>query len=537
MNLLKNIYIDSKILVKDLSFLINKPVIELIKDFFVNGISVKINDYLYFEYVKNILKKIYNINVFKSNNFELLENNNKFKKRTNTIFITVTGNVDNGKSTLIDFIIKKNNTKFEIGDITQNISIYDFIFLGKKIYLFDLPGHSLFNELINTNLSISDIIFYIISYEDNIDYKKINDVIKKFEKLSISIILCINKYDKFKFGKKYLNFKNEKFFISAKNGFNIKNLIKKTILIFNKKNKYLDLRNPGKGIIINSFLKNNTLITNLFIFKGILETGNYINFKYISIKILDFFLNEKKINKVESPSIVTIKNIQFPIETLFEINNIEKNNLIGIDYKDKYHNFYNFYIKVNTHNIGYSILEFYNNLKTNETINIVKLSIGKINDSDINYCLNFNCIIITVGILIENIFKQKILVNKIFFKEFNIVNDLIEYFKNFYKCDKIEKTIGKLKIKEIFPSGKLNKIAGCIVIDGEINIKNNIKIYKNLKLIFKGKIKSIKIKNQNKEIVIKNEECGILIKNFNNYEIGDIIESYIYINDKKYIEF
>ncbi|BAF35099.1 putative translation initiation factor IF-2 [Candidatus Carsonella ruddii PV] len=536
MDNIKNIYIDNKVLIKDLSFLINKPIEKLIKDLFLNGIFVKLNDYLFFENVKKICKKIYNIDVFKKENIKILENNNKLNKRTDVIFITVTGNVNNGKSSLIDFILKKNNVKFEVGEITQNISVFNFFFFEKKIYLFDLPGHSLFSKLININLSISDIIFYIISYEDNIDYKKINDTIIKFEKLSISIILCINKYDKFKFGKKYLNFKNEKIYISAKTGFNIKKLINTSILIFNKKNKYIDLNNPGKGIIVNSCFKNDVLITTLFIFKGTLETGNFLNFKHISIKILEFFVNEKITSKIESPNIILIKNIQFPIEVLFEISNTRKNYFIGIDYKDKYYNFTNFYIKVSTHNMGFSIMNFYNDLKLNESINIVKLSIGVLNDNDINYCLNFNCIIITVGILISSVLKQKILINKIKFKEFDLVNDLIDYFKNFYKCNKIEKTIGKLKIQEIFPSGKLNKIAGCKVIFGEVNLKNNIKIYKNLKLIFKGKIKSIKIKNQTKEIVILNEECGILIKNFNNYEVGDIIESYIYEYDKKYIE-
>ncbi|MBY0585408.1 hypothetical protein K5B08_00670, partial [Candidatus Carsonella ruddii] len=72
----------------------------------------------------------------------------------------------------------------------------------------------------------------------------------------------------------------------------------------------------------------------------------------------------------------------------------------------------------------------------------------------------------------------------------------------------------------IFPCGKNKKIAGCLVKNGYIEIENIIKVYKELKLIFQGKINYLKIKDKNTTKVVKNDECGINIKNFNDIEIG-----------------
>ncbi|XKS59457.1 hypothetical protein AB8Q20_00875 [Candidatus Carsonella ruddii] len=61
-------------------------------------------------------------------------------------------------------------------------------------------------------------------------------------------------------------------------------------------------------------------------------------------------------------------------------------------------------------------------------------------------------------------------------------------------------------------------------------MNNTIKIFKELKLIFQGKINSIRIKEKNVDKVEKGNECGILIKNFNNIEIGMKIISINYVN-------
>lgn len=48
---------------------------------------------------------------------------------------------------------------------------------------------------------------------------------------------------------------------------------------------------------------------------------------------------------------------------------------------------------------------------------------------------------------------------------------------------------------------------------------------RNNKVIYKGKIKSLKHLKNNINSANQGHECGILLDNFNNFEINDIIEA------------
>ncbi|AFP83742.1 putative translation initiation factor IF-2 [Candidatus Carsonella ruddii CS isolate Thao2000] len=528
---MKIIYINKKITLTRLSEILNINLSELLKIFFENSLFLNKNSLLSFEFVKNICKQLFNINVINKNNILPIFNNKLKKKRHNTIFVSIIGNVNNGKTTLLDFIFKIKKVNIEYGKITQDVYVNYIKFLKKKIFFFDLPGHKLFNNVVNNIINIIDVVLIILNYNEKIslDIKK---KIIKLKKKNIGIIICINKIDQNKNLNKYFYFDKEEILISAKIGFNIKNLITKIINLYNLNKKYFNFNYPGFGIIISTKIINKVIFTKLFLIKGILKINNFLFFKETSIKIENMFINTNEIKFCFSPNIIILKKIQIPIEDFFFIYKKNTNdNLLYKNYKEKYFNLENFYIKTDNYTIALSFINFYNNLKLNEKINIEKIIIGDFNETDLNYCLNFNCKIILINVNIKDDLKKKIIINNLFIKNFNLLNDLILYFKTKYFFNLIEIKKSTSIIKNIFPSSKNKKIAGCVLIKGEIFIKDTIKIYKNLKLLFKGEIESIKIDNKNVNKINNNKEFGIIIKNFNDIEIGLKINSYEYKNE------
>jgi translation initiation factor IF-2 len=69
--------------------------------------------------------------------------------------------------------------------------------------------------------------------------------------------------------------------------------------------------------------------------------------------------------------------------------------------------------------------------------------------------------------------------------------------------------------------------AGCRVLDGEIRRNASVRVVRAGEVVFTGEISSLKREKEDVRDVREGMECGISIKNFEAFEIGDIIESFV----------
>ncbi|BCG49300.1 GTP-binding protein [Candidatus Carsonella ruddii] len=516
---MNDFYIEEKVTLKKLSEIIKINEIEFVRKTFLKGISLKKNEILNFETAKTLCKDLFNINILKKNSFEF-----ETKLFNNNFYISIIGNVNSGKTTLLDFIFKTNISSKEFGKITQFVTVFELLFYNKKIFFFDLPGHKLFNKIIKTYVNISTIIFLIVSIDNDIN-KEYENIINIIEKNDINLIICINKIDKKTIEKIYL--KNLKTFkISSKNGYGVKNLICQSLESFKF---FKDFNNLYDGIIVNSYIKNGIFYTTLFLFKNTLKKNDFIYFSNEKIQLKNLYVHNTEKDKIISPCIFKTKSIIFPPDFFFGKNKNTLNKNSNNIYKENYFHFNNYYVKSSNHTIALSILDYYQSLKSNDKIKM-SVSLGDFNETDLNYCINFKCKIILISLNLNYSILKKINENNLFYKKFNLISDLIDYFVSLYKLDKIELITSKIIVKNTFPCGKNKKIAGCCVYEGCLNLNNTIKIFKELKLVFQGKINSIRIKEKIVDKVEAGNECGILIKNFNDIEIGMKIISINYVN-------
>ncbi|MFI4878716.1 MAG: GTP-binding protein [Candidatus Carsonella ruddii] len=484
---MKTYYINKENYVNEICNILNINKEKFIKNFFLNNRILIKN--IKFEKIIIYCKKIFNLNI--------LEKKVIIEKKINYYLISIIGDVNSGKTTLIDFIFKKNICFNEIGKITQFISMFNFNFNNKKIFLIDLPGHELFNIVINFFIKISNIIFIIVSIENEINnfYKNILILFNK----NIDIIICLNKIDIL---NKDFYFNNYKIFkISSKNGYNIKKLIINSVK--NCNNILID--DKFYGFIINSFIKKKDFYVNFFLIKGCLKLNDFIYFKKKNISINNISINNIFSNIVSSPSIFTVKNIEIPIEFFFSLEKsyFEKKNL--------YINF-NYFIKSSNHTSSISLLDYFEK----KNITNFKISLGNFNLNDLEHCINFNYKLFIININIDKIIKKKIIKNNIYLKEFNLIHDFIAFLEsNIYK-----KTIKSISlITNIFNINNII-VAGSKIIKGAIDKDDYVEIYNNNKNVFKGYINTLKNQNKNVLKINKIKEFGITFKNFDNIKIG-----------------
>jgi translation initiation factor IF-2 len=84
----------------------------------------------------------------------------------------------------------------------------------------------------------------------------------------------------------------------------------------------------------------------------------------------------------------------------------------------------------------------------------------------------------------------------------------------------------KAEVRNIFTVGKTLVIAGCMVTDGTVTRGSDVKIHRKGSVVHEGKIASLKRFKDDVKEVTTGYECGLNIKNYNDIQVGDMIESF-----------
>jgi translation initiation factor IF-2 len=87
-----------------------------------------------------------------------------------------------------------------------------------------------------------------------------------------------------------------------------------------------------------------------------------------------------------------------------------------------------------------------------------------------------------------------------------------------------ESIIGMVEIREVFKISKIGSIAGCYVQDGVIRRSSMVRVLRDNVVIHSGELDSLKRFKDDVKEVKNNFECGLSIKNFNEIEVGDMLE-------------
>ena len=95
-----------------------------------------------------------------------------------------------------------------------------------------------------------------------------------------------------------------------------------------------------------------------------------------------------------------------------------------------------------------------------------------------------------------------------------------------HEPEMVEKILGNLEIRNVFKLTKAGIVAGCYVLDGNINRNAKVRLIRDGIVIYTGVLDSLKRFKEDVKEVQKGYECGLAIQNFNDIKIGDIVEAF-----------
>jgi translation initiation factor IF-2 len=495
--------------------------------------------------------------------------------------VTIMGHVDHGKTSLLDYIRKANVVAGEAGGITQHIGAYKVTTnSGKQVTFLDTPGHEAFTAMRARGAKVADIAIIVIAADDAV-MPQTKEAINHAQAAGVPLVFAFTKIDKpgantdrVKEQLSVMNilvedwggkFQSQE--ISSKSGLNVDLLLDKVLL----EAELLELKaNPDKratGTVIEATLdKGRGIVTTVLVQAGTLRVGDPILAGSYSGKVKALF-NERgqkveeagpsvpvqvlgmqgaptagdKFNAMESEveaREIANKRLQLMREQGLRtqkhitLDEIGRRLAIG-NFKEL-----NLIVKGDVDGSIEALADSLLKLSTEEIqINIIGKAVGQISESDVLLASASDAIIIGFQVRPSPGARKLAEAEQIDIRLYSIIYDAINEIKaameGMLAPEFEEKIVANVEIRETFKITKVGTIAGCMVLDGKITRNSKIRIVRDGVVIYTGELASLKRFKDDVKEVAKGYECGLNIQNFNNIEVGDIVEAYEQVEVKR----
>jgi len=485
--------------------------------------------------------------------------------------ITVLGHVDHGKTTLLDAIRKTNIVEKEEGGITQKIGAYQVKHQGSEITFIDTPGHEAFSSMRVSGTSVTDIVILVVAADDGLMPQTIESI-NHAKNANVPIIIAINKcdlegadVDKVKgqltehdlivedYGGEVLSVE-----VSAIKGEGINELLESISLLSEISELESNSNLSGKGVIIESYNDpKKGPISTVLVKSGSFKQGDILVSGTNSGKIrqmIDGYGDQTKSAKPSTPiqimgiggineigEIVEVvsseKEAKKIIQKLSRSNQKQNNKITTLSQvvkraKASKENEINVVIKTGSNGALTAVEQVVNDLTSEDIqVKIISGSVGAVTDSDVMLASSAeDCIIVAFQTIVQDGARSHSEANNIPIRSFDIIYTLVDEIKEIIQGlkgeEKSEVNIGSARILEVFPRGKVQKIAGVRVTDGKILRNARVRLIRNSEIIFDGGIESMRHLTQNVTELSNNLEGGIVLNGFHELEIEDLLECY-----------
>jgi len=575
-----SVKIPERITVKEFAEILKKSSAEVIRKLMNLGIMVTVNQEIDFDTAAIIAdefgiqaEKEVEINVEDILFHEEPDKEEDLQPRPPVV--VVMGHVDHGKTSLLDAIRKSNVTASEEGGITQHIGAYTVNINGRNITFLDTPGHEAFTALRARGAQVTDIAILVVAADDGVMPQTV-EAINHAKAANVTIIVAINKIDKPGANPDRVKQQLTEYGlvpeewggdvvtvpISALKNQNIDLLLEMVLLTADLLELKANPKAKARGTIIESKLdKHRGAIATLLVQRGTLHVGDTIIAGTVMGKVRAMIDDKGKNIKSAGPStpveILGLSEVPESGETFYQVEDeklakslVEKrkeklreeqmkkfSSKISLDQlfnqiQEGNVKELNVIIKADTQGSVEALKQSIEKLSNDQVkISILHAAVGGITETDVKLADVSNAIIIGFNVRPEPNVSDLAKSANIDIRLYRIIYDAIDDIQAAMKgmlAPKIKEVVlGHAEIRQLFKVSNLGTIGGCYVLDGKITRNANVRVLRDSRIIYEGKLMSLKRFKDDVKEVMQGYECGVVIERFNDIKEGDIIESYV----------
>ncbi len=494
--------------------------------------------------------------------------------------VTIMGHVDHGKTSLLDYLRKSNITAGESGGITQHIGAYVVTFKDRIITFLDTPGHEAFTAMRARGAQATDIVILVVAADDGVQQQTL-EAVSHARAAGVPMVIAINKIDKSSANpdniKKQLaqhsvlveswGGKTQSAEISAKTGKGIDQLLELVLL----EADLLDLKaNPNrraKGVVVEAELdRGKGPVATVLVQAGTLHVGEPFLAGQVWGKVRAMYDEYGRRVHEAPPSrpvrVVGFSGVPSAGDTLGVMASEQEAKEIGLKrqqlrraqgfYKTRHITLDQLSQKVKEGEVkelrvivkadfdgsmealGDSLLK----LSTSEVaVRVIHKGVGGISESDVLLAAASDAVIFGFHVRAtqqaREVAERESVDIRIYKIIYDAVNDVKAALEGMLEPEITEQITGSTAVRETFKIPKVGTIAGCYVQSGKVNRNDNIRLYRNDKLVHEGKIASLKRFKDDVREVASGFECGLALAGYDDLHVGDVIESFQVIKTKR----
>ncbi len=568
----RDINIPEAITVRELANRMAEQSSNVIKFLFGMGVTVTINQTLAADTAEYLVKE-FGHNPIREEKAEEIIQKIKATRAENLKnrppIVTVMGHVDHGKTSVLDVLRSANVVSGEFGGITQHIGAYQIDSGKNKITFIDTPGHAAFTEMRARGSKLTDIVVLVVAADDGVKPQTIESI-KHAKAANVPIVVAINKCDlpeadpqkiknqllEHELIAEDLSGDTLMVEISAKTKLNLDKLVEAIILQAEILDLKTDFESKATGIVLESKIDvGRGPVATVIVTVGTLKKGDFFvsGLRWGKIRAI---INDKGTNIYEAlPStpveILGINGAAKAGDDFIVLDNEKEAKTLSQNrteekkegknpltfatqdsaFSDKSVEELNLIIKSDVHGSSEAIKNAVSHIKHEEVKPKIILSdIGMVTETDVTLAKASNAVLIAFNVKPSKEAKKLAENENIKISSYNIIYEVLDYIKQkmsgLLTPDVKETITGTAQILEIFKVSGAGKVAGSKVVEGEIVSNSEVRIIRDGKIIYTGKVGSLfREKNQVKQ-VNNGQECGITVKDYMDFQKNDTIEAF-----------
>jgi len=173
-------------------------------------------------------------------------------------------------------------------------------------------------------------------------------------------------------------------------------------------------------------------------------------------------------------------------------------------------------------------------------IEIIHSGVGAITENDVQLAAASDAVVVGFSVRPDSKAQKAAQEQGVELKSFRIIYELIDEVRDLLSGmlspEVREEDQGKAEVRQTFRVPKAGVIAGCYVTQGRINRRDFARLVRDGRVVWEGKLSSLRRFKDDVREVAEGYECGIGLTKFDDIHIGDIIEVYTLVEEARELQ-